>query len=155
MTHMNALDVTYRKTAAAGASGLALLIALYDTLAGDLRRCGSAQRAGDLAQRAREVSHALSIIAVLENWLEADSGALAAQLAAFYTSLRRMLIEAQARQSAQKFDELMSQVLTVREVWQQMQSQIPAQVPQVLPPVARQHSAPFSFEPEKRSSWSA
>jgi len=35
---MNRTDMAYRKSAVEGATGFGLLIALYDTLAGDLRR---------------------------------------------------------------------------------------------------------------------
>jgi hypothetical protein len=51
---MNRTDVTYRKTAAEGASGFGLLIALYDTLAGDLRRAAEAERSNDIEQRCHD-----------------------------------------------------------------------------------------------------
>ena len=56
---MNRTDLAYRKTAVEGASGFGLLIALYDTLAGNLRRAAAAQRRNDLEDRCHEVKHAL------------------------------------------------------------------------------------------------
>jgi hypothetical protein len=49
---MTPTDLAYRKTAVEGASGMGLLIALYDTLAGDLRRAAAAQRAMTLKDAA-------------------------------------------------------------------------------------------------------
>ena len=54
---MNRTDLAYRRTAAEAASGLGLLIALFDTLAGDLRRAAEAQRANDIERRSREARH--------------------------------------------------------------------------------------------------
>lgn len=154
---MNTMDLTYRKTAFEGASGFGLLIALYDTVAGDLRRAASAQRVGDLEKRAREVKHALAVIGVLENWIDSESGQLAKSLIAFYAGLRRKIIDAQIKQSAEMMEELMAEVLAIREIWQQMDGTSAATGPEILPPVGNQrHSGAFSAQPEQRKlSWSA
>lgn len=155
---MNAMDLAYRRTAATGASGLTLLIALYDTIAGDLRRAAAAQRAGDLEKRSREVKHALAVLAVLENWIDSESGELARKLLRFYARLRKTMIDAQAKQSAEMLERMMADVLGIRELWQQMEAEGEGtSAPQYLPPVARQRqSASFSVEPEKtRMNWSA
>jgi flagellar protein FliS len=149
--------MAYRKTAAEGGSGLGLLIALYDTLAGDLRRAAAAERNNDIVQRAREVNHALLVIAYLEQWLsQGTGGELADQLAALYASLRRKLIEAQARRSAAILEEQMALVLQVREGWQAIELRsTPA--PEILPPVHTHRSAgasPMQTE-RRRLSWSA
>ena len=52
---MSPTEMAYRKTAIGGASGFGLLIALYDTLAGDLRRAAEAERSSNLESRTREV----------------------------------------------------------------------------------------------------
>src|SRR5271163_1038069 len=98
---MNTTDLIYRRSAAQGASGLSLLIALYDTLAGDLRRAAAAQRAGDLEKRTQELKHALMVVACLENWTEPESGELAQKLLRFYAKVRHTVMQAQARQSAE------------------------------------------------------
>jgi flagellar biosynthetic protein FliS len=88
---MNSMEMAYRKMAVGGASGLGLLIALYDTLAGDLRRAADAERANDIEKRCREANHALLVIAHLEDVLSRGvKGELTQQLAAFYSSLRRL-----------------------------------------------------------------
>src|SRR5277367_4604828 len=116
---MNTTDLIYRRSAAQGASGFSLMIALYDTLVGDLRRGAAAQRAGDLEKRAKELKHALLVVGFLQNWVEADSGELANWLIAFYTQMRARIVEAQARQSADILEEQMAAVLGLRQLWQQ------------------------------------
>lgn len=152
---MNPMDVQYRRTAAAGAGGMTLLIALYDTLAGDLRRAARAQRERDLEQRSVEVKHALTVLAALDNWIDPESGELAQKLIAFYAGLRRKMMQAQATQSAEMLEWAMGEVLRVRETWQQVNEKPGDAAPFVLPPVARQQSNPFAAEAEtRRMSWS-
>ena len=120
---MNAMEQTYRKMVVGGASDLGLMIALYDTLAGDLRRAAEAERANDIEKRCREVNHALLVIAHLEDAMNGGSGGeLAQHLVAFYRSLRRMMIEAQVKRSAEILEQQMAQVLDVRAIWQGFQS---------------------------------
>lgn len=119
---MNGMELTYRRTAVEGASGFGLLISLYDTLAGDLRRAADAQRVFNLQKRGNEINHALLVIGYLEDWItRGDGGILAQQLTAFYKKLRRILLEAQVKQSAEMLEEQMAQVLSIRETWQQLE----------------------------------
>ena len=60
---MNRTDLAYRRTAAEAASGLGLLISLFDTLAGNLRRAGKAQREDDIERRCREGNWHTGILA--------------------------------------------------------------------------------------------
>ncbi len=120
---MSAIENAYRKTALGGANGLGLMIALYDTLAGDLRRAAEAERRNDIETRCRQVNHALLVIAHLQDWIDrGPGGELAQQLVAFYSSLRRRLIEAQARRSAEILEQQMALVLDIRAVWQSIDS---------------------------------
>jgi flagellar protein FliS len=121
---MSPTELAYRRTALGGASGISLLIALYDTLAGDLRRAAQAERNADFEQRSRQVNHALLIVGLLEEWIDRGTGGeLAAQLRDFYKSLRSGMIEAQAKRSPEIFEENMARVLEIREVWQKAESQ--------------------------------
>src|SRR5271170_918086 len=106
---MNSADLAYRKTAVQGASGFGLLIAMFDTLAGNLRRAAVAQRRNELEDRCNEVKHAIVVIGYLENCLTHSAGGeLTRQLSAFYSTLRRRLIEAQVNQSAETFEREMA-----------------------------------------------
>jgi len=134
---VNHLDMTYRKTAAEGASGIGLLIALYDTLAGNLRRAAEAQRANDIERRSREANHAFTVIGYLEGCLQRGTGGdLALQLRAFYAALRRKLLGAQVKQSAEMLDNLMADVLKIREAWQAADLGATPSIPQILPAAA-------------------
>ena len=156
---MNPTDLMYRKTAAEGASGFGLLIALYDTLAGDLRRAAEAERDNDIAGRCREVNHALLVIGHLEEWIDrgGSGGQLADQLVVFYASLRRELLEAQVRRSAQLLELQMARVLELREMWQQFDVRRVPAGPEILPPAWKEQetaSQPPNAE-RRRQSWSA
>ena len=121
---MNRTDLAYRKTAVEGASGFGLLISLYDTLAGDLRRAAEAQRANDIERRCREAKHAFMVIGYLEDCLHrSEQGDLTQRLMAFYARLRRNLMSAQVSQSAEAFELEMDEVLKIREQWQQIEQQ--------------------------------
>jgi flagellar protein FliS len=119
---MTPTELVYRKSAAEGASGFGLLMALYDTLAGDLRRAAEAERRGNIEKRCREVKHALLVIGFLEDRInQGSSGDLADKLATFYKALRRKLIEAQAKQSPEIIEEQMTLVLNLRGTWQDLE----------------------------------
>lgn len=133
---MTRTDMAYRKTAVEGASGFGLLIALYDTLAGNLRRAAEAQRATDIEKRSREMNHACMVIGYLENGLQLSPGGdLTTQLAGFYTSLRSRLMDAQIKQSAEAFEREMTEVLKVREFWQQIDMHDPGSGDRSLAPL--------------------
>lgn len=150
-------DLAYRQTAVAGASGFGLLIALYDTLVGDLRRAAAAQRTGDLEKRAKEAKHALVVVGFLENWLEPESGDLAGKLKVFYSQVRRGIMQAQLRQSAAMLEEQMNEALRIRAVWQELDQRREADGPEILPPDPGPQYGGFHpmQMPEQQLSWSA
>jgi flagellar biosynthetic protein FliS len=119
---MNSTALAYRKTALEGASGFGLMIAMFDTLAGNLRRAAEAERNNDIERRCLEANHAALVLAHLEDWVDsAGGGELAQELIGFYSSLRRNLIEAQARRSVELLEHQMAMVLNVRRIWQEME----------------------------------
>lgn len=130
-------DLAYRKTAAVGDGGIGLLIALFDTLAGDLRRAAIAERDGDLEKRCNEARHALLVIGYLEDAVTRGvEGELAQKLALFYRLTRRRILEAQAKRSARALEDAMAEVLNVRELWQRIgdnapppEASLPARMP--------------------------
>jgi flagellar biosynthetic protein FliS len=150
-------DLAYRRNAAESASGLGLLISLFDTLAGDLRRAAEAQRENDIERRCREVRHALIIVGHLESWVDQGTGGVLAQeLLDFYAMLRRKLILAQAGKSAEKLEELMASVLHLREQWQQIELRTEPSGPEVLRPVIQMPTSYPSPQIEGlHGNWSA
>jgi flagellar biosynthetic protein FliS len=122
-TYMNQTELSYRRTAVEGSSGFGLLIALYDTLAGDLSRAAEAQRCNDIEKRCLELNHALLVIGYLENWIDRKGGGkLSQKLVFFYSSLRAKLIEAQALQSAEILEQQMAVILSIRGTWQNLEA---------------------------------
>jgi len=153
---MSPSEVQYRQTAATGSDGLSLLIALYDTLAGDLRRGADAERSNNIGERCKQLNHALLVIGFLENQVnKGTEGDLYQMLIAFYGRLRRRIIESQAKRLPEILEQEMAQVLKIRATWQKLQMRSePA--PAHLPPVARQ-TYPTSTaltEPRNSMSWS-
>lgn len=155
---MTRTDLAYRQTAAEGASGFGVLIALYDTLANNLRRAAEAERRNDIEGRGREINHAFLVIAYLEDWAKrGPGGELADQLIAFYAELRRKLIKAQVSRDARVIEEQMASVLKIREHWQQADLRAIPSGPSILSPAPTQASLDYpAVAPQSRhSSWSA
>jgi flagellar secretion chaperone FliS len=154
---MNPTEMTYRKTAAEGASGFGLLIALYDTLAGNLRRAADAQRTSDIQKRCQELNHALLVIGYLEDWIDRkEGGELAQRLVSFYANTRAKLIEAQAKQSAEILEREMGIILALRGTWQDLEARASSVLE--LPPFSDIPDYPGILRsPEERTvySWSA
>jgi flagellar protein FliS len=154
---MNPTELAYRKTAVEGASGFGLLIALYDTLVGNLRRAADAQRKNDIPTRCHEINHALLVIGYLEDWIDRENGGeLARKLVAFYTNLRATLIEAQARKSAEVLEREMAVILAIRGTWQDLELRASSAL--VDPPESQVQSYPgvaISQDDQRVSSWSA
>jgi len=152
---MNAMELVYRKTATEGASGFGLLVALYDTLAGDLRRAAEAERSNNIEKRCREVNHALLVTAHLEDWIHRGGGGeLAEQLLAFYSSLRRLMIQAQAKRSAVMLEQQMTLVLSIRRTWHELETRNSEETPAWAQIQAFPGSVPQHLE-RGGSSWSA
>jgi len=155
---MSPMEMAYRKTAVGGASGFGLLIALYDTLAGDLRRAADADRANDIQMRCKQINHALLVIGHLEDSIERGCGGeLAKQLAAFYSSMRRKMILAMANRAPEILEEEMAEVLKLRAIWQAYELRGTSPIPEM--PVWA-HNSSFSggssVQHERTaSSWSA
>lgn len=155
---MNRTDMAYRKSAVEGASGFGLLIGLYDTLAGNLRRAAAAQRANDIETRCREAKHALMVISYLEDGVQrGPGGALAQMLRGFYSALRRTVVDAQANQSAEALEQQMEAVIKIREHWLKMDLRHPASESDVLEAAGAAHASGFlPPQAERRiGGWSA
>ena len=92
---MNRSDtlLSYRKSSVEGASPIGLVIALYDTLSGDLSRAAEALRNDDIEARCRQLNHATLVLGQLEDWIDLPNGGdLAVNLKAFYAYLRARLL---------------------------------------------------------------
>jgi flagellar protein FliS len=114
-------ELSYRKTAIEGASPIGLVIALFDTLAGDFRRAVDALRKNDIETRCKELNHAALVLGQLESWVDLKEGGESAQnMSRFYAYLRAKMLEASVKKSAAVLEAQIDMILHVRSVWQQL-----------------------------------
>ena len=114
-------ELSYRKSAIEGASSIGLMIALFDTVAGDLRRAAASLRKNDIESRTRELNHAALVISQLESWLDLENGGESAlTLSRFYAYLRAKMMEAAGTKSATLLETQIEMILHVRSAWQQL-----------------------------------
>lgn len=120
------MELSYRRTALDGATSIGLVIALYDTLSGNLRRAASAIAAGDIEGRCAELNHALLVLAQLENMVDSSRGdELSGNLSLFYAYLRAQMLQASVLKSAALLEAQIALVLQVRSAWQQRDAAAP------------------------------
>ncbi|MGD0096756.1 MAG: flagellar export chaperone FliS [Terracidiphilus sp.] len=120
--------MTYRRSSIAGASPIGLMIVLFDTLVGDLRRAAAALRRNDIESRCKELNHATMVIGQLESWVDLKNGGeSAAALVRFYAYIRANMLEASVNKNAAALDKQIEMILHVRSAWQQLDnSQLPS-----------------------------
>lgn len=120
-------QLSYRKSAIEGASSIGLIIVLFDTVAGDLRRAAAAIRQNDIEKRCRELDHASLVIGQLESWIDMSNGGESAQtLATFYAQLRAKMMEAAGSKSAELLEAQIEIIMQVRSAWQKLDTETPA-----------------------------
>ncbi len=113
--------LSYRKSAIEGASSIGLIIALFDTLAGDLRRAAAAIGKNDIEKRCRELNHGSLVLGQLESWIDMNNGGESAQtLSGFYAYLRAKMMEAAGTNSAKLLEAQIDMILHVRSAWQKL-----------------------------------
>jgi flagellar secretion chaperone FliS len=126
-------ELSYRKSAIEGASSIGLIIALFDTLAGDLRRAAAAIRKNDIDRRCKELDHASLVLGQLESWVDMDKGGESSQtLSRFYAYLRATMMQASVTQSAALLDTQIDTILQVRSAWQKLDT-VPQAHPETSP----------------------
>jgi flagellar protein FliS len=114
-------SLAYRKAALQQASAVGLVIALYDTLVGDLGRAAVAIETNDIEGRCAELTHGFKVLQQLDLMLDMENGGnTAVQLRRFYSHLRGYMLKAQFKLSAAILHEQIRMMLVVREAWQEL-----------------------------------
>jgi flagellar protein FliS len=109
---------TYRQRALDGATGVELVIALYDGAIRFLHRAVQCVEEGDIHGRRAAVKKAIDVFMYLQARLRPDVGpAPAAALSDFYAAMFTMTLEASHRASKEQFFEIIACVRNVREAW--------------------------------------
>ncbi len=115
--------LAYRRAAAQQASVVGLVIALYDTLAGNLRRATLAMHQRDLEQRGEQLKHGFSILTQLTSLLDLEHGGQTAlNLQRFYNHIRQEMLRAQFAQDPSVLESAAELVLDIRSAWQEVDS---------------------------------
>jgi flagellar secretion chaperone FliS len=111
-------ETSYQQQALVGATGIELVIALYDGAIRFLYRAMQCVEENDVRGRRVAVKKVLDILMYLQARLRPDlGGAVAASLADFYSAMFTMTLEASHLESKEQFEEIISFVRNVREAW--------------------------------------
>src|SRR5271156_5144055 len=110
--------MSYQDQSLSGATGVELVVALYDGAIRFLYRAMQCVEEDDVHGRRVAVKKVLDILTYLQARLRPDlGGAVAASLADFYTTMFTMTLEASHLESKEQFQEVISFVRNVREAW--------------------------------------
>ena len=110
--------MSYQQQALAGATGVELIVALYDGVIRFLYRAQQCVEENDVHGRRVAVKKVIDILVYLQARLRPDAGeAVAASLADFYSTMFTMTLEASHLESKEQFQEVISYVGNVREAW--------------------------------------
>ncbi|HVZ59426.1 MAG TPA: flagellar export chaperone FliS [Terriglobales bacterium] len=132
---------SYRSAAVHSASQIGLVVIVYDVLIGDLQRAVAAMQEGDIEGRCTELKHALLALQILEGSLDMDAGAEAAtNLSRFYSFVRSGIMEAQFETNPEILSRQIQLLYSVREAWQQAESERLAATAPLATPVAGRES---------------
>src|SRR5580658_2630799 len=111
-------EMSYQQQTLAGATGVELIVALYDGLVRFLYRAMQSVEENDVHGRRIAVKKVLDILMYLQARLRPDvDGSVAASLADFYSTMFTLTLEASHLESKEQFQEVISFVRNVREAW--------------------------------------
>jgi flagellar secretion chaperone FliS len=111
-------EMSYQQQALAGATGVELIVALYDGLIRFLYRAMQCVEENDVHGRRVAVKKSIDILMYLQARLRPDvGGTVAASLADFYSTMFTLTLEASHLESKEQFQEVIAFVRNVREAW--------------------------------------
>jgi flagellar secretion chaperone FliS len=113
---------SYREGTVRGASPVELVVRLYEQLIEDLRQVAIAIEQNAIELRTKRINHAILVVGHLQSPLDfANGGKVAHDLNHFYDVLRQNLLHVQFRPSKTGVQQLITDLLTVREAWIQVE----------------------------------
>jgi flagellar protein FliS len=149
-------EMSYQQQATVGATGIELILALYDGALRGLYRAKQCTMEDDVHGRRIAVKKVVDILMYLQARLRPDVGGTAATaLSDFYAAMFTMVLEASHIASVEGFDEVIACVRNVRDAWA-----VAAQDPdagRVLPRELRTREEKFvaNAEPQKEDGGEA
>lgn len=112
------MEQNYQQQTLMGATGVDLVLALYDGLIRFLYRAIQCIEDKDISGRRIAVSRALDILMYLQARLRPDIGGSTAQsLSDFYAAMFTLALEASHYESVEQFQEVISSIRDVRDAW--------------------------------------
>ncbi|HEY0161252.1 MAG TPA: flagellar export chaperone FliS [Edaphobacter sp.] len=112
------MESTYQQQALIGATGVQLVLALYDGAIRFLYRAVQCTEEQDVRGRRIAVNRALDIFMHLQARLRPDLGGSVAQsLSDFYAAMFTLILEASHYESVEQFHEVIANVRNVRDAW--------------------------------------
>jgi flagellar protein FliS len=111
-------EASYQQQALAGATGVELVVALYDAAIRFLYRAMQCVEEHDVRGRRIAVKKVVDILMYLQARLRPDVGGnVAASLSDFYAAMFTMTLEASQLESRELFEEVIACVRNVRDAW--------------------------------------
>ena len=113
--------LAYRRAATQQASVVGLVIALYDTLAGDLQRAKAAMAQNNIEERSQQLQHGFTVLTQLDTLIDTERGGqTAVNLRRFYGHVRGEMLRAQFTQDSSVLKHVSLLLLDVRSAWQEV-----------------------------------
>jgi flagellar protein FliS len=110
--------MSYQEQSLSGATGVELVVALYDGAVRFLYRAMQCVEEDDVRGRRIAVKKVLDILTYLQARLRPDlGGTVVASLADFYATMFTLTLEASHLESKEQFEEVIGFVRNVREAW--------------------------------------
>jgi flagellar protein FliS len=111
-------ETSYQQQALVGATGVELVVALYDAAIRFLYRAMQCVEEGDVRGRRIAVNKVINILMYLQARLRPDVDAgIVSSLADFYAAMFTMALEASHLESIEQFKEVIACVRNVRDAW--------------------------------------
>ena len=111
-------EMNYQQQALAGATGVELVVALYDGALRFLYRAMQSVEEQDVHGRRMAVKKITDILMYLQARLRPDvGGTVATSLAEFYATMFTMTLEASHLESKEQFEDVIALVRNVRDAW--------------------------------------
>jgi flagellar biosynthetic protein FliS len=108
----------YREADVRGATAVRLVILLYEQIIRDLSQAAQAIEQDDIELRTKFINHVILVVAYLQSPLDfAKGGKVAKDLDHFYNALRHNLMQVQFFPTRVGVNQLITDVLAVREAW--------------------------------------
>jgi flagellar biosynthetic protein FliS len=150
---MTNVPKAYREADVRGASAVRLVVLLYEQIIRDLTQAAHAIEQNDIELRTRCINHAILVVGYLQSPLDfGKGGKVAKDLDQFYNVLRQNLMQLQFFPSKIGVNQLITDALTVREAWSEVERAETALIRRSVTVPAASMAAPSSISATPDSS---